>query len=289
MNFAAPTYEFADLAAIPEINAAEGRIALPEFLVPILSRSAVLLNLLLQDDAIDLELASAVVALDPGLTFAVLQLANPSPCESDGLICELPQALVTVGREQLQQLVNGARRVGDMAAPGGGKQSSQLAQSSVVRACVGYSLSRTLGRSNPQQCFLGGLLLDLPKMVSLSPTPVCASHARLLSVMGRCLPSSIVKVIMANDNDIRGCSPTAAIVFLANACAPSNKPDSSPGPSLMDLAALYYWQGWPEVGSKDRFVLLQSIAELAKWAQASVYRLDPWEFLSRLERRRPWE
>src|ERR1035441_7969629 len=59
---------------------------LPLLCLPILTRSASLLNLLLQDGAVDLELTSSVVALDPGLAFTTLQLANRESREEDEVI-----------------------------------------------------------------------------------------------------------------------------------------------------------------------------------------------------------
>src|ERR1035438_3192530 len=56
------------------------------------ARSASLLNLLLQDGAVDLELTSSVVALDPGLAFTTLQLANRERREEDELIWQFPLA-----------------------------------------------------------------------------------------------------------------------------------------------------------------------------------------------------
>jgi hypothetical protein len=283
MSLAAPSRAFAPLSGLDRTQA-EAIVTLPEFVVPILPRSAMLLNLLLQDEPIDLELASAIVALDPGLAFAVLQLANPIEGDSGDSVWQFPEAIVTTGREELQRLVNRVPRVNGLERPGTRRCSPELVQNAAVRACVAYWLARALGRSNPRKGFLGGLLLDLPQMVSWNLPPGNGYRIRLLSVLCHCLPSSIVKAMMADGEDVRDCGPTAAITFLANASLAVGGPASR-----MDLAALPAWQYWPELDARQRSALLESSAELASWARASVYRVDPWEFMSRMERRRPWE
>jgi hypothetical protein len=287
MSLAAPSSALPFFAG-RDIDPADAPSGLPEFVLPVLPRSAVLLNLLLQDDAIDLGLASAVVGLDPGLTFAVLQLANPMQGDSGGPVWQLPQAIVTVGRGELQQLVNRVPRIGTLENPGGQKRSAQLVEHAALRAGVAYGLARELGRSNPRESFLGGLLLELPDLVSLNLPAGDACRARLLSVMCHCLPSTIVKAMMIGE-DSDGCAPTAAIIFLASALLPASRLDLLPEAAALDLAALPFWQGWPELDLRQRCELVQSSAELARWTRASACRLDPWEFMARLERGRPWE
>jgi hypothetical protein len=58
--------------------------------------------------------------------------------------------------------------------------------------------------------------------------------------------------------------------------------------SLAELADSVLWECWPEVASARRSTLLDQAHQLQQWASAYVYRVDPWEFTSRLERGCPW-
>ena len=64
----------------PSCDTCSDGATLPAVLLPLRTHSASLLTLLFQDGAVDLELANSVVALDPGLAFATLQLANRDRC-----------------------------------------------------------------------------------------------------------------------------------------------------------------------------------------------------------------
>ena len=76
----------------------------PLVILPVRTRSVSLLKLLLRDSAIDLELASSVVGLDPGMAFGALQLANAQRHQGDDPIWQLPLAVVEAGRELLGYL-----------------------------------------------------------------------------------------------------------------------------------------------------------------------------------------
>jgi len=287
MNLGAPS-RTCEAFALVDIDPREEGSPAAQFLLPILPRSATLLNLLLQDDAIDLELASAVVALDPGLAFAVLQLANSTQGDCLDLTWQLPQAIVAAGRCRLQQLVNQAPTV-DSRTAGSRRRSLQLAQDAVVRACIAHELARGLGRSNPKKCFLGGLLFELPEMLRLNLPGRDGSGARFLPAMCHCLPSSIVRAIMmAAGGSTGGYSVTVATIHLANRLLTASGPAPAPEPGMQGTFGLPYWQCWPELDGRRRCSLLESSAELARWARTSVDRLNPWDFMAKLERRRPW-
>src|SRR5271165_4320094 len=84
--------------------------AVPFLSLPILSRSAALLALLLQDGTVDLELTSSVVGLDPGLAFGILQAANLER-NGDAEIWQFPLAVVAAGCDRLLTMVNCAPKV----------------------------------------------------------------------------------------------------------------------------------------------------------------------------------
>jgi hypothetical protein len=76
--------------------------------LPILTRSALLIDLLLQDGTVDLELVSSVVALDPGLAFTTLQLGNRDRSDQDEVIWQFPLAVVASGQQRLMRAVDQA-------------------------------------------------------------------------------------------------------------------------------------------------------------------------------------
>jgi len=253
--------------------------------MPVLARSAVLMSLLLQDNAVDLELATCVVALDPGLAFGVLQLANPA-CDRPGdPVWQIPLALVAAGREALQNLLEYAPRITLSALEGERGQLLQLARGAVVRACVAQLLARELGRCNPKKSFLGGLVFEVPQMVGLTAAVRGDYRARLLSVMCNSLPAAVVKAALADMDEAEGVNdPLLATILIAEALIQAATPASrSP------IAASGSWRCWPDLVQEQRASLLKRCAELTDWVAANLYRLDPWDFMSRLERRKPGE
>ncbi len=119
MDCPAPTRESMDpWPPAPQPAAMPARRSdLPAVVLPLLTRSSGLLNLLFQDGTVDLELASSVVALDPGLAFGTLQLANRDRVGKSNPIWLFPLAVVAAGRDLMLQLVNQAPRIESGARP----------------------------------------------------------------------------------------------------------------------------------------------------------------------------
>ena len=272
----------ADGAAGPSVN-------WPEFVLPVLRRSAVLMNPLLQDSAIDVELASSVVGLDPGLAFGTLQLANPACGDPGTPIWQLPLAVVAAGREALQQLVDGAPRIEPPSSSHEYAQLTQLASNAVVRACVAHLMASNLGHCHPKKSFLGGLLFDLPELANLTLHYGDSCKVKLLSTMCRSLPAALVKATMGDPGDENSAAdPVVATIFLADALL-REKTLHPLTPSLEKLAAAPQWSCWPDFDVEQRSSLLQCCSELAEWANTRALQLDPWEFMSRLECHGPWK
>jgi len=255
-----------------------------EFLLPVLTRSVVLLKLLLQNEAIDLELASSIVALDPGLAFAVLQLANLERDTRESPIWQIPSALVAAGQEALETLLDHAPR---LESPTGRLKDrlSALAQKSVMRACVAHWLARELRGCDARQSFLCGLLLSVPRMVALVHARCPDYRAGLMAAMARSLPAVLVRASLAGRHAAgEGSKRPLATSLIAEALL--GREQSAGGAAA---AAVEAWNCWPEVDGNGRHALLESGSEMACWARANWLRLEPWELMSRLERRRPWE
>jgi hypothetical protein len=253
-----------------------------KFVLPILNRSAVLLNLLLQDTAVDLELASSVVALDPAQAFAVLQLANSGARETGEPVWHLPAALVAAGRPALQELLESTPRLQDATVAG--RRLAAMARDGAVRAAVAQWLSRELGLCNIRKSFLGGLLFDIPEAVAATcPSPEHREE-RMLAALCASLPAAVAKAAMTHVEDPGPVGdPLVASVLLAELIV-----HRAGLLSLAELADSALWECWPEVASARRSNLLEQALLLQQWASAYVYRVDPWEFMSRLERGCPW-
>lgn len=142
----------------------------PSFLcLPISTRSASLLSLLLQESSVDVELTSAVVALDPGLAFTTLQLANRERYHEDEPVWQFSLALVASGRHRLLQAVHQAPKIESYSSRAQA-QLRRLWVRAVVRACVARLLGQQLGGVNSRQAFSGGAALRIARLhwVSIS-------------------------------------------------------------------------------------------------------------------------
>ena len=255
---------------------------LPVVVLPVLTRSLSLLTLLLQDGAIDLELASSVVGLDPGLAFATLQLANRKRAEGSNPIWQLPLAVVEAGREALEQYLQRAPSLESVSHVARRRQLERLAADAVVRACVAHLLARELGECNPRKAFLCGLLFELPVMAHSAHSPVCPAEA-LLPAMCRILPAGFVRAAMTGaSEELPDGEALVAAVLLADAVV------QAPAGSLEELVASPRWNSWNETDAGQRKSLLQHGCDLAAWAAVSLHRMHPWEFMARLEGRNCW-
>jgi len=264
-------------------------LAGPEFVLPVLTRSAGLLNVLLQDNAVDLDLASSVAALDPGLAFGILQLANAEFSDREP-VWQLPAAVVAAGREPLQQFIDCAPRVELRARPDPRKRLPRLAHDAVVLGCVAHLLARELGRCHPRKSFLGGLLLAVPEMAGFVVPQHDGYKPRLLSVMCRSLPSGIVKAAMADpSDDAVEDDPLVATILLAQAVLREKADGASGEGGFAALADAPLWRCWPGVLTGQRVSLLNCCSAVADWAGWNLYRTDPWEFMAKVERAQPCE
>lgn len=294
MDLAVPTRPLPRLPAAVEREADPNAPLRPgkpsSLLLPLLTRSASLLTLLLQDGAVDLELAGAVIGLDPGLAFGTLQLANRERVEGEDPIWQLPLAVVAAGREALQQLLQRAPRIECGSNVGKARSLCKLVANAAARASVAHLLARELGSSIPRKSYLCGLLFELPAIVRLGAPAI--SQAVLLSAMCRTLPAAMVRaamVGMADDGEQPPSDPLLAIVLIADAVLAAEAEPSSQTASLEELAASPLWHCWQAADAQQRKFLLGHCCEMARWARANLHDMDPWEFMARLERRNPWE
>jgi hypothetical protein len=260
----------------------------PLFELPILQRSMSFLKLLLQDGAIDLELASSVVALDPGLAYGTLRLANQDLPDDCDRIWQLPLAVVTAGRDALEQLLTTTVQVTPCALS---KQApmEKLISDAVARACVAQLLARELGSPHPRKCFLSGLVLELPAMARLSIPAGLISPAVMVPDMCHSLPAAIVRAVLAHCGEERSPTDTmVAMVLIADAVLRALS-SSNPAPRLQELSARSLWRPWGGMSQLQRSGLLNRCCEMARWAAGNVYGMDPWNFMARLERPKAWE
>jgi hypothetical protein len=293
MNFAAPVRLLAPppvavkREADPNPAPRPGRSA--ALVLPLLTRSVPLLTLLLHDSAVDLELAGAVIGLDPGLAFGTLQLANRDRGEGDDPIWQLPLAVVAAGSEELQRLLQRAPRIEVSGEAGKTGRLSRLAESAVARASVAHLLARELGGAIPRKSYLAGLFFELPDMAR--HTAPAISQAALLPAMCHTLSAALVRAAMAGkaDDQEPPRDPLLAIGLIADGLLTAMAEPASLSASLEELAAGPFWHCWTAIDAGQRTFLLGHCCELARWARANLHGMDPWEFMARLERRNPWE
>jgi|SRR5271166_3344577 len=264
---------------------------LPILWLPILTRSAALMTLLLQDGTIDLELASSVIALDPGLAFGTLQVANLER-NADGEIWQLPLAVITAGCDRLLEMVNCASRVESSFACGTSAGLRQLYVRCVQRACIAELLTNLLGGANPKQSYVAGLFLGLPGVSTPSSPTSSVLSVALRSALWGGLSANVLTADAGpstNPGEHRS-NPVAASVLIANALLelPEGETAVSSG-KVQSLAASPLWESWDECSMRERYRLLGQGRVLAKWAAANAPRLSPWEFMARLQRRKSWE
>lgn len=264
---------------------------LPAVVLPVLTRSACLLNLLFQDGTVDLELASSVVSLDPGLAFASLQLANRERAGDSNPIWLFPLAVVAAGRDILLQLVSRAPRL-EHLSPDRRTHLSQYYRDAVLRAAAAQFLSRELGNCDPRKAFLTGLLLELPAMIKAALPGPSISPAVLLSSLCGALPSVVVTAAMAgpaSTDRYDPLAPAGALARIADSLVGSGSASLSPAVALEKLALGPLWRFWEGTDVHQRCCLLGHCRELASWVSANLCRMDPWEFMARLERQKSWE
>jgi hypothetical protein len=264
---------------------------LPILWLPILTRSAALLTLLLQDGTVDLELTSSVVALDPGLAFGTLQVANLER-NGEGEIWQFPLAVVAAGCDRLLKMVNCAFKVESSFACGTSAGLRQLYVRCVQRACIAELLTKLLGGANPKQSYVAGLFLGLPGVLD-PPSPTSSGFSvALKSALWGSLPADILTAVAgpSTNPEERPRNPLAASVLIANALLElpeCETPESSE--QVQSLAASPLWESWEECSMRERRRLLGQGRGLGKWAAANAPRLSPWEFTARLQRHKSWE
>ncbi len=282
-----------DGISLPHESECDG---LPLLCLPILARSDSLLNLLLQDGTVDLELTSSVVALDPGLAFTTLQLANRERRGEDALIWQFPLAVVACGQLRLLQAVNQAPKIESYSSTKIRAQLRQLWVRSVVRSCVVRVLTQQLGGGNPRQAFLAGLLFELPALVQLAFPSDSAPHLGLQAAWRESLPPEIdiaitqARDIAQVDGSGRPQSPLAASILLAELLVGHTMHEPSPSHGKgRELVSHPAWQCWEETTIYQRHGLLDRCCALARWAAANAPGMNPWDFTARLERSKGWE
>ncbi len=285
----------------------------PPFLrLPILARSASLLSLLLQESSVDLELTSAVVALDPGLAFTTLQLANCEGRDGDEALWQFPLALVAGGQRRLLQAVNRAPKIEAYSSTKTRARLGQLWMRAIVRASVAFDLSKQMGGANSRQAFLAALLFELPGLVELAFPSSAEAQLGLQATARASLPLEITTAIGHARDHIHPHTGADSDLHLHSHSCPNSEdsPQTSLGASLL-LAELLLrstlhgplpspgswvgltsnpaWQCWEETSMEQRHRRLDRCWQLARWAAANAPEMNPWEFTARLERSKGWE
>jgi len=257
--------------------------------LPILTRSAELLNLLLQDGTVDLDLASSVVSLDAGLAFMVLQLANRDRGTGDVAIWQLPMAIVAGGQQRILRSLNRAPRIETALGPRIGAHLLQLSVRAVVRGAIAQVVAVQLGGVNLRQAFLGGLLFELPGMVQMTAGSRSLALQRVLrTALDESLPPELATVIADGSAEReRPRTSLAAAIVLADAFSEHALGKSSPGNGKLDDWA--QWQCGQAGNAGQWHRLTDRCFQLARWVAANVQTIAPWEFAAKVGRNSDWE
>jgi putative nucleotidyltransferase with HDIG domain len=121
---------------------------------------------LLRSDEVDTERVVTVIAYDPSLTAAVLQLCNSAFYAPATPVGDMPRAITWLGFKQIYQLVTtvvGARLL-DVEQRGYGIAKGELWRHSVAAAVAGRAIARRSG-DDENLVFTAALLHDLGKIV----------------------------------------------------------------------------------------------------------------------------
>jgi len=266
------------------------RLDLPILDLPILTRSAALLALLLQDGSVDLELTGSVIALDPGLAFGTLKAASRE-CNGQSEIWQLPQAVVAAGCDRLLEIVNCARKIESSYECAAATRLRQLYMRGVQRACLAEMLTNALNHADPERAYLAGLLFDLPGMASRLGRTRTALPLVLRSALSDSLPETgLAGVAGPATAPAEAHHPIAASVLIANEVlelSDGGNPESCP--QIEGLAASPFWPTGDDCSMGERRQLIWQGCRLGAWAAANAPRLSPWEFMAKLHRRKAWE
>ncbi len=257
--------------------------------LPVLARSAALLKLLLQDGAVDLELTSSVIALDPGLALATLQAASRENHGAVG-IWQLPLAVVAAGCEQLLAIADCALKVESSFDCATSRKLRQLYLRCVQQACIAQMLTGILGGANPKQSYVAGLLFGLPGVLN----PADAGDAELASTLRAVLPGSLPAdewtLGASSSAAMEEHQPVAASVQIADQVLELPEAGTPQYSELTQaLAKSPLWQSWDDCNPPQPCRILVQAARLGKWAAANAPRLSPWEFMARFDRHKSWE
>jgi hypothetical protein len=126
----------------------------------------------------------------------------------------------------------------------------------------------------------------------LTPSGHSISPAALLSSMCSALPSAVVTAAMAgpaSTDQYDPLAPAGALARLADSVVANRARDSHRIVPLEELAWGPLWRFWDETDVRQRSCLLARCLELVEWVSANLYKMDPWEFMARLERHKAWE
>jgi len=258
--------------------------------LPILARSASLLTLLLEDGAVELDLVSSVLEVDPGLAFGALQLANGERGLDDPAVWHFPLVIVAAGCERLRRLVAGTPTLESSFPPGAAGKLRPLVTRAVQRGCVAERLARQLEVSSPKLAYLSGLLFELGPLVSGTSLPGFEkTQLALWSALQNSLPAEAFAAIA------QGASPggrlplhsLAGAVQLAESLLRSGEPHAPARSS--ELASSSAWPLWQELSSGQRAVALDGGRSMARWVADNLPRLSPWDFMAKLQRHQRWE
>ena len=150
-----------------DVDAISQRLYHEEFELPVLPAMVTQLLSLVEDETTSFHDLAKVIMTDQVLTSRILRIANSPLFASSGQIDSFQQAIVRIGMNEIVNIVLGLHIHSLQGIEVSQEQLQEILDNALLTSFVSSGLARAC-RLDPDQAFLGGLLLDLGKTVILS-------------------------------------------------------------------------------------------------------------------------
>ncbi len=153
----------------------------------------------------DVRRIKALIQTDPALTALLMKVANSAVYRATKPIATIEDAIMRIGLKALQNFVIGfaMRKLFKTKSPHIRKQMESLWTHSTEVAAIAYVLAKKVGKFNPDQAMLLGLLHDvgtLPVLSYAENFPAIASDAQELAATVKELHGDVGSLVMTKWN-----------------------------------------------------------------------------------------
>ena len=245
-----------------------------KMIAPILTRSKVLLELLLSQPVVELELVSSVVSLDPGLAYNTWRLTQQQAWNAP--IWSIPLLVVTAGTDDLLRLV----RMSPEVQSNRDEEQPPAWVPSVLRGVAARTAARLLGRAECDSAYLAGLLWDFPG-TDISSNCQLRSPAAEDKIERSRLCNSLAIDFRESWHDRMSVEDMTPVLEIAMAITLDEAGGTST--SACPVSDTERTAVWPGVTPQRQREIMVRCRSVTSWAANNVFRLSPWEFWKQLE------